>query len=66
MREEGQSSEVLAYSVRDFCDAVGISLRTFYTLKKKGSAPPVVKIGRRVFIRASVAKEWLCGHEMKD
>ena len=29
----------LAYRLKDFCQAVGISLRTFYTLKQRGDAP---------------------------
>ena len=49
----------LAYRIKDFCRAVGISLRTFYTLKNAGKAPDMTKIGGRLVIRRTVALEWL-------
>ena len=49
----------LAYSVREFCDAVGISRRWFYVLQSRGEAPPVVRIGRRVLVPRDAAEHWL-------
>lgn len=51
--------EPLAYTVKQFCEAVGISLRTFYTLREKKKAPAVIRIGRRTLIRVEAAEQWL-------
>ena len=53
----------LAYRLKDFCKAVGISLRTFYTLKQRGDAPAITKIGGRNVIRHATADAWLKRHE---
>lgn len=58
-QESNLTTRPLAYSLKQFCDAVGISLRTFYALKQRGEAPPVVNIGRRVVVRSDAALEWL-------
>ena len=54
---------MLAMNVPEFCKAVGISKRTFWNLAKRGEAPPVVRIGRRVVIRLEAADDWLRGLE---
>lgn len=53
----------LAYRLKDFCKAVGISLRTFYTLKQRGDAPAITRIGGRQVIRHPTAAAWLEAHE---
>ena len=53
----------LAYRLKDFCQSVGISLRTYYTLKDQGDAPPVTNIGGRKVIRHPTAEAWLEAHE---
>ena len=53
----------LAYSVADFCAAVGISPRTFWALQKSGDGPPVTRIGRRVLVRRQAAELWLASRE---
>lgn len=53
----------LAYSVKDFCKAVGISPRTFYLLQKRGDGPPTIRIGRRTLIRVEAAQGWLLERE---
>lgn len=53
----------LAYRLKDFCKSAGISLRTFYTLKERGDAPAVTKIGGRNVIRHTTAVAWLERHE---
>ena len=55
----------LAYRLKDFCKATGISLRTFYTLKQRGDAPAITKIGGRNVIRHATADAWLKAHEAK-
>lgn len=49
----------LAYTVKEFCSAVGISPRTFYTLREQRKAPPIVRLGRRTLIRVEAAQQWL-------
>lgn len=49
----------LAYTVKEFCQAVGISPRTFYTLREQRTAPPIVRLGRRTLIRVEAAQQWL-------
>jgi predicted DNA-binding transcriptional regulator AlpA len=53
----------LAYRIKDFCKAAGISVRTFYTLKERGDAPAVTIIGGRNVIRHPTAVAWLERHE---
>jgi predicted DNA-binding transcriptional regulator AlpA len=55
----------LAYRLKDFCAAVGISLRTYYTLREQGDAPTVTVIGGRNVIRHATAAAWLEAHEAK-
>jgi len=49
----------LAYRIKDFCKAAGISVRTFYTLKQSGNAPAITKINGRNVIRHPTAVAWL-------
>ena len=55
--------EPIAFGVLQFCKAVGISERTFWSMKAAGNAPPVVRIGRRVLIRRAAAEQWLRNRE---
>lgn len=51
----------LCYSVPEFCKAVGIGIRTFYSLGK--NRPAITRIGRRVLIRVEAAQQWLEAQE---
>jgi predicted DNA-binding transcriptional regulator AlpA len=53
----------LAFSVPEFCRAVGISVRGFYSLRARGEAPPSIKIGDRRVIRRENAEKWLARRE---
>jgi excisionase family DNA binding protein len=55
----------LAYSIKEFCAAIGISKRTFYNLNKLGEAPLTTRIGGRVLIRYETANRWLADRENK-
>lgn len=55
--------DTLAYSVTGFCQAVGISPRTFWSLQKDAKGPPLVRIGRRVLVRKEAAVNWLKDRE---
>ena len=56
--------EPLAYTVKEFCKVVGISPRTFYTLRETRKAPPIIHIGRRTLIRVEAAQKWLKNREV--
>ena len=56
----------LAYSVKLFCKAVGISVRHYYELKSRGDGPAETSLGGRVLIRADTAGRWLEKHEERD
>jgi predicted DNA-binding transcriptional regulator AlpA len=60
---EPTTVEPIAFGVPQFCQAVGISERTFWSMKQAGTAPPVVRIGRRVLVRRAAAEQWLRDRE---
>ena len=49
----------LAYTINQFCAAVGISRRTLYTLWEHNQGPPRVAVGKRVLIPRQGAEAWL-------
>lgn len=63
MQNDPLRSDQIAYSIRQFCQTVGISVRTFHALQQRGEGPPVVRIGRRTLIRRTTADEWLDARE---
>jgi len=48
----------LALSIREFCEAHGISEGFFYKLKKQGEGPRQMRVGRRTLISFESAAEW--------
>ena len=49
----------LAFTINQFCAAVGISRRTLYTLWEHNQGPPRVAVGKRVLIPRQGAEAWL-------
>ncbi len=49
----------LAFTITQFCAAVGISRRTLYTLWERNQGPPRVAVGKRVLIPREGAEAWL-------
>ena len=47
-----------AYSVKEFCDAHGITKVTVYKMLKEGSGPRIMKVGARTLISAEAAADW--------
>lgn len=47
-----------AYTIRQFCDAYGISRAFLYELWKEGQGPKRFKVGARVLISDVAALEW--------
>lgn len=62
-KETAQELKLLAYSVKDFCRAVGISSRMFYSLTAQGNGPTLTRIGRRTLITTVAAEKWLASHQ---
>ena len=48
----------LGMSISQFCESIGVSVRTYYSLPPD-ERPPEVRIGRRVIIRPEAGREWL-------
>ncbi|WP_198164081.1 hypothetical protein [Bradyrhizobium jicamae] len=53
----------LALSIREFCEAHGISEGFFYKLKKQGEGPREMKVGARTLISFESAAEWRLAQE---
>ena len=54
--------EPLAYGLRDFASACGISLRTLYSHLSNGTGPETVRVGKRRLITREAAHAWLQAH----
>src|SRR5437588_543309 len=48
----------LAYSLKEFCQAAGISLAFYYELKNSGQAPREIRLGTRRLISIAEAQRW--------
>jgi predicted DNA-binding transcriptional regulator AlpA len=51
-------SDTAASSIRQFCREHGISIPTYYNLKKQGQAPVEMRMGRIIRISAEAAAAW--------
>jgi predicted DNA-binding transcriptional regulator AlpA len=47
-----------SFSVKEFCQLHAISRSFFYLLRERGSAPRIMKVGKRTLISADAAAEW--------
>jgi len=48
----------LAFSIREFCEAHGISEGLYYKLKKQGLGPREMRVGSRTLITIEAAADW--------
>jgi len=55
-----------AVGIALFCRQHGISRTTFYKLLAEGTAPKVIRVGRRVLVSAEAAAEWRRGLEQRS
>lgn len=60
---ETPAAHPIVFSIPEFCRAMGISERLFYSLRERGAAPAIVKIGARHVIRYETAMAWLASNE---
>lgn len=51
-------SSTLALSVREFCQAYGISRSHFYALLRGGRGPRVMRVGGRTLVSREAAHDW--------
>jgi predicted DNA-binding transcriptional regulator AlpA len=56
--EEFRSIDPQLYTVPEFCETHKISRAYFYQLRKRGSGPQILKLGRRTLISGEAAAEW--------
>jgi predicted DNA-binding transcriptional regulator AlpA len=52
------AAEPLAYTIREFCRAHGISVPTYYEFKKQGLGPAEMRMGAVVRISREAAAAW--------
>jgi len=45
-------------TIAQFCEHFGLSLSTYYRLKRGGRGPRELRVGRRFIIPARAADEW--------
>ena len=45
-------------TITQFCEHFGLSLSTYYRLRRDGRGPRELRVGRRVIIPAKTADEW--------
>ena len=59
VEREVQASELLAYTIDQFCALHGgISRATFYKMQKEGSGPRLIYVGARALISVEEAAAW--------
>jgi hypothetical protein len=46
------------HSIESFCRANGISMTTYFVLKRKGKAPREMRAGKRVLITPEAEADW--------
>ena len=52
------AAEPLAFSIREFCRAHGISVPSYYALKKQGLGPAEMRMGSLIRISTESAAAW--------
>jgi predicted DNA-binding transcriptional regulator AlpA len=62
-RRRSTTTPIAAYSVKEFCDAHGMSISFYYVLKKRKEAPREMRIGRRILISQEAAATWRAERE---
>ena len=48
----------MAYSIAEFCEALGISVDLYFKLQRSGLGPRVMKASARTLISHEAAAEW--------
>jgi hypothetical protein len=49
---------VLAFSIKQFCAAHGVSEAMFFKLVRQGEGPALMKVGRRTLVSIESAERW--------
>jgi hypothetical protein len=57
-RIRGTPTERMAYSIRQFCEAHGISVDTYFRMRRAGLGPATMKVGARTLISIEAAAAW--------
>jgi hypothetical protein len=50
--------QLLAFSIKQFCELHGISLDFYFKLQRRGLGPKVMRVGARTLISQESAAEW--------
>ena len=62
-RPSGGSIPRAAYSIAEFCEAFGISIRTYFKLREGAKGPREMRVGRRVLVSMESALAWARARE---
>ncbi len=52
-------TEMMTYTIDEFCDLFKISRSSFYSLEKQGLMPRMMQVGKRRLISKESAQEWV-------
>jgi len=58
-------TKTLSYSIKDFCQIVGISRATLYKAWAENNGPKTIKVGKRRLISRNAADEWIKSLEIQ-
>lgn len=62
IRKNSSDDELL--TLQQFLDEIQVSVSTYYDWRKKGTAPPSIKLPNgSIRVRRSVANAWIADHE---
>jgi hypothetical protein len=50
--------ELMAYSIKQFCALHGISIDTYFRMRRQGHGPATMAVGQRTLISAEAAAAW--------
>lgn len=60
------NTTTLSYSIKDFCQIVGISRATLYKAWSENNGPKTIKVGKRRLISRNAADAWIKSLESKQ
>ena len=63
-RFERQENDV--HSIESFCRANGISVTTYFVMKRQGKGPREMKVGKRILITPEAEADWRRAREAES
>lgn len=63
-RRKRQPDDV--HSIESFCRSNGISITTYFVLKRQGKGPREMKVGKRILITPEAEQDWRRAREAES